>query len=279
MIKKRTWAALILLSLLAIQGCKKDVCNHPLAFNFNPLGNSAENCVWQPISVDIVFTPYFGPDRISTNAGALPDVYTADNRKIAFDFFGFYFTSLAVKTGEGYLSLGEINSPCHQSIDDAFLFTNENRTYAGQFFPTDDFQIESLKFDIGVDSCRNASLDPTTQNSGPFAPHVPTMYWSWASGYRFVSLEGMVDASAAADGSEMKRFEYHTGLNDLLRGVELPIDEVNSEGNKITFRVRVDFKQVLKDVDFMTEHSTHTFDNLPLALKITENTTEAISLE
>lgn len=50
--------------------------------------------------------------------------------------------------------------------------------------------VEAIKFYIGVDSATN-HLDPASYNSShALAPKSPSMHWGWASGYRFVALEG-----------------------------------------------------------------------------------------
>lgn len=51
--------------------------------------------------------------------------------------------------------------------------------------------IEGIEFYIGVDSIRNhedPSLEPLTS---PLSFQSPSMHWGWASGYRFILLEGL----------------------------------------------------------------------------------------
>ncbi len=60
--------------------------------------------------------------------------------------------------------------------------------YLGNHDLTD---ITGINFHIGVDPEHN-HLDPTIWPSEhPLAPQFPSMHWGWASGYRFVALEGM----------------------------------------------------------------------------------------
>lgn len=50
--------------------------------------------------------------------------------------------------------------------------------------------VEGIEFSVGVDEAHN-HLDPATYASGhPLAPQYPSMHWGWASGYRFLALEG-----------------------------------------------------------------------------------------
>lgn len=262
----------------ALQACKKDGCNDPVAFNYDPNGTSSETCVWQPVPVEIQFTTSYGEVDVVAGEGGT-ELTTDDGRALTIDYFGMYLTELSIVNNETAALLGSETDKCVTREKDAHLLTQSNRTYVGSYLPSSESSFDALRFNIGVDSCRNNGLDPSTKLAGPFAPKSPTMYWSWASGYRFFTLEGMVDTSAAADGTGMTKFEYHTGMDALLREVNLAIESLQVEEGKVVLTVDLDFKQVLADVDFKTELSTHTMDNMPLAIKITDNAQKAFSIE
>lgn len=262
---------------LLLTGCKKQGCNEPLAFNYDPDGTGAENCVWQPIEVNITFEPVFGSETIDTESEQVFE--TEDGRKIKVDYFAMYFTELQLKTGDEYELLGAISDNCVKQTSDVMLFNNKNQQFRSTLMSGEGMEISALKFNIGVDQCRNDSLDPTTQTEGPFVPQVPTMYWSWATGYRFISIEGMVDTSANADAEPVGMFVYHTGLNDLLRTVELPVEAKMVKRNQLNLVVTVDIKQMLLGLDFRKDLTTHTMNNFELAEKITENATTAFSVK
>lgn len=68
-------------------------------------------------------------------------------------------------------------------------------------------QVEGISFHIGVDSARNhldLALYPVTH---PLGPKSPSMHWGWASGYRFVAIEGKCGNLLGLD------FQLH-GLGD-----------------------------------------------------------------
>ncbi len=267
--------SLLPLILLLITSCKKDGCNQKMAFNYDPVGNSEENCVWEPIEVRLEFNPVFGNQAFKEN-----QEFTVNGRALTMDFYGIYFTEISLKLDEKDILLGNENEACVVTeTSDAILFKDDNRVFESSFLPNADVALTGLSFNLGVDICRNNGLDPTTQTSGPFMPHNPTMYWSWASGYRFVSFNGTVDVSPNADGSDIRNFEYHTGLNSLLREVYIDLNSKELDANDLIIRVNVDFEKIFAEVDFTTELSTHTFDNVPLAEKITENTVNAITVE
>jgi hypothetical protein len=268
-------ALLISVASLVLASCKRDGCNEPLAFNYDPEGTTSESCVWQPLEVEVEYAIVYGDDKVVFGN----QLTTDDGRSIQFDHIGVYLTEHMLIDGGKAISLGSSYSDCTARTDDALLLLDTNRTYRGAYLPNSNSDITALRFHVGVDSCRNDSLDPSTQLSGPFAPQVPTMYWSWASGYRFISLDGYVDASDSANGTDIKFFEYHTGLNALLRTVELPIEQLESQGNVVHLTVRLDLKVLLDQLDFTVDLSTHTMDNMPLAMKITDNALLAFTLE
>lgn len=276
---KRTFQltlALVILMALSFQGCQNDGCDQPFAFNYDPDGTTSESCIYGPVVLEVEFHPYFGDEPLSTEgANAFK---TEDGRSLEIEYFGIYLTEMAIKVGADYHALGDAQD-CLERRSDAHLLTNENRVYQVDVLPEDDFSVTGIRFNIGVDACRNDSLDPTAQLEGPFQPQVPTMYWSWATGYRFVSIDGRVDASANADSSLIAKFEYHTGLNQLLRTVSFETEQLILSDGKMNLDIRVDFSKLFADVDLTNEWVTHTSNNMPLAQKVTENAMQLFTIE
>lgn len=50
--------------------------------------------------------------------------------------------------------------------------------------------IEKIQFYLGIDSMTNHSDPALYQVGHPLGPRFPSMHWGWASGYRFIALEG-----------------------------------------------------------------------------------------
>lgn len=245
--------------LLMISGCKREGCNNQFAFNYDPKGTSESNCIWEPLEVEINFNVLYGEEELVIGKELSPDSL----QPLSFENFGIYFTEISVLS----------NGDTYMLVDDAMLLLDTNRTYRSTYTPK--AGIDGLIFNIGVNKERNDTLDPTTMAEGPFSPQIPSMYWSWASGYRFIMLNGIVDTSSLLDGSGKTGFQYHTGTNDLLRKVVINASP-RIESKKIIYDLVLDFSQVLENVDFKNELSTHTADNLPLAIKISDNAQKAI---
>lgn len=51
--------------------------------------------------------------------------------------------------------------------------------------------IEGIRFHVGVHTPENNADPSLYPMSHPLAPQSPSMHWGWASGYRFIALEGM----------------------------------------------------------------------------------------
>lgn len=273
---KRSAFLPLVFGLLAMGACKNDGCNEPFAFNYDPEGTTAESCVYAPVDLVVKFEPMFGEEHIMLEGDQ--SFRTSDGRHLLLEHFGIYLTGIEVKVNDEYRPLDN-NMDCLERAGDAFLLKNDQRVFSAPILPDEGFDITAIKFNIGVDECRNDSLDPTTQLEGPFMPQVPTMYWSWATGYRFISIDGRVDASANADSSLIAKFEYHTGLNNLLRTVELETSDLSLSDQEIALTIKVDLQKLFENIDFTTELVTHTSNNLPLALKVTENATKAFSIQ
>lgn len=248
--------------LLFVNACKQEACNNEFAFNYDPDGTSEENCIWEPMQFDIEFNVNYGGEEVELGK----ELITEDGRSLTFDYFGVYLSEISVYEGENKITLE----------NDVMLLLDSNRVFSTIYTPSN--TIDSLTFNVGVNEDRNDTLDPTTLSEGPLAPQNPNMYWGWATGYIFTSMSGVVDTTMAADGSAKSGFQYHTGGNDLLRTVTIE-STPSRRGNTLVYQLNLDLKKVLEGVDFTTELSTHTFDNMPLAIKVTENYKNAFEAE
>ena len=94
---------------------------------------------------------------------------------------------------EYYLSMFTIVHDGGQetSIEGAYVLAD---AFVDEVYPLGEVSgvenVEGLKFNVGVDADNNHA-DPAQWPAGhPLAPQVPSMHWGWASGYRFIALEG-----------------------------------------------------------------------------------------
>lgn len=77
------------------------------------------------------------------------------------------------------------------ALNDVYVLANAQNDGAYSLGLWDVESIESISFGVGVDAGHNVGIDPSTYPTGhPLAPQFPSMHWGWASGYRFLALEG-----------------------------------------------------------------------------------------
>src|SRR6056300_739408 len=84
-------------------------------------------------------------------------------------------------------------------VSDVYILTKANQTDTILLGNLNVTSIESINFSVGVDPGVNNG-DPAQWGSlHPLSPKFPSMHWGWASGYRFVALEGKSGSNFAQD--------------------------------------------------------------------------------
>lgn len=137
-----------------------------------------------------------------------------------------------------------------------------------------------LRFDVGIDSTTNHTDPSTYPSTSVLASQSPSMHWSWASGYIFLRLQGLVDTSAAVSGTIDGPWEIHLGMDNFRTSVELDIDVTVDADSHPGVNVNFDLANLLTGIDLGgADISTHTMDNMPLANKVKANIASSFSVE
>lgn len=114
--------------------------------------------------------------------------------------------------------------------------------------------IESVSFHIGVDTPINHA-DPSLQPNGhPLAPKSPSMHWGWASGYRFVAVEGKSGASLG------QVYEVHALGDKNYFEITIPVAGISQAG-KIIIPINADFTQAFKGINLSAGLISHGEDD------------------
>lgn len=162
-------------------------------------------------------------------------------RKVRFSSVRF-FTSGYFAQDDAEAMVGDFRT--NYILVDAALANNEH-----ELGEMEAGHIHALVFDLGLDSATNHS-DPTQYTSAPL--NDVTMHWSWnpAMGYKFLVLEGRVDANGdgLVDASDPV-FEYHCASDDLLTETELEAHHDLVEDETFTVHVNVDMATMLAGID------------------------------
>jgi len=115
-----------------------------------------------------------------------------------------------------------------------------------------------FKVSIGIDEESNtedgsSGVQPTdfTDANHPLAPQPEGMYWSWASGYIFVKIEGEVDYEG--DGTFDQSFKYHLGTNEFRKDRSLMLHGDVANGETLSLTMSVDYKKFFEGIDLQSE--------------------------
>ena len=134
----------------------------------------------------------------------------------------------------------------------------------------------ALLLNVGLDSAQNATDPSAVPLEDPLSAAYG-MFWTWASQYRFVMVEGRVNAPGAIGSADDQAFSYHPGGNDLYqRDVVLPIDVDADNEEKVWLQLVFDpsvwFDGPGGSIEPYSESTAHgSPPDRPLALKFIRN--------
>ncbi|MEM6263108.1 MAG: MbnP family protein [Bacteroidota bacterium] len=141
---------------------------------------------------------------------------------------------------------------------------------------------KGVKFGIGVPPELNRTVRPSDfEEDEPLADL--GMWWSWLTGYRFLSIDGRIDTTQANLGENFQgSLVYHTGIDELYRELEFTDARhaftLYTETEK-QFFVEIDFNRLFFNdndtINMVVQNQTHSTpkgsDEYKLAEKITDN--------
>lgn len=113
--------------------------------------------------------------------------------------------------------------------------------------------IEGIKFHIGVYSPAN-NADPSLYPAEhPLAPQSPSMHWGWASGYRFLVIEG----NSGINFSQM--FQLHALGNDNYFETQVTVSSQDFQGSKY-ISVDANYEEGLYGIELSSGVIAHGVD-------------------
>lgn len=258
---------LLLVSSISLTGCKKEGCIDPTANNYDADATKDDgSCTYDPTTA--AFSLRFN-HLFNGNTFSLGQEFTnAEGRKFNLSLAKFYVSGL---------KMTEDGATTPTSFDDKYLLVSgDNSTYSLGDLPIAHYT--GLSFDVGIDSATNHSDPSTYEASSVLSPQTPNMHWAWSSGYIFLKLEGTVDTSAAMNAPALFGFEFHIGMDNMLRNVNLTkhFHIENEATNEVM--INLDWSRFFDNLDWQTENSTHTMDNMPAAMKVANNVPNVFSV-
>ncbi|MBK8614490.1 MAG: hypothetical protein IPN85_13635 [Flavobacteriales bacterium] len=162
--------------------------------------------------------------------------------------------------------------PANYILVDAALASNEH-----ELGEMEEGHAHALALNLGLDSATNHS-DPTQYTTAPL--NDATMHWSWnpAMGYKFLVLEGRVDANGdgLVDGSDPE-FVYHCASDDLLTETEVEAHHDLVEGETFTVAVKVNMATMLAGIDVAS--NLNAMGATPVNARAMQNLAASLSTE
>ena len=171
--------------------------------------------------------------------GEIYDVYGIETK---FDRLQYYFSHMEV--------VNSLQEEIDLDVDYLLVDINEERYSLGDIETED---IEKINFNFGLDRNTNHA-DPAQWPVGhPLALTTAAMHWGWASGYRFLAVEGYVKDIFQRWNNN---FQYHLVGNQYF--TELSHDIITEEtDNEIIIKLDVELLEMLRNVSLTTNNVIH----------------------
>lgn len=197
-----------------------------------------------------------------------------NNYRMFVEEFKFYASNIALKDSEGKIV---------PIVDVALLnFSNGLVRVEGIVDPG---TYTSIEMGIGVEETLNGTNNPgfnpsEYQNDHPLSIY-NGMYWTWATGYIFMKIEGKIDTSATQDQTPLLSYFYHIGMDTLYQTKQFDLTnfEVNkAQTSKLEFMIDVNdlFVGSAGTIDMRVNNRTHTTDEFEVARTVFVNLKSAI---
>jgi len=168
-----------------------------------------------------------------------------------------YKGDTAVKFEKFYFYLSDLQ--IGDQLVEEVMFCNAEDSTTMNYQWTLDKKASTLNFCVGVDSLNNA-LDPTTFDVGHPLSSANDMYWSWATKYRFLRIDGRSNSSGTL-GTDDILLAWHTGKDELYRCVDLTSQIAGSIKGGDHLILEFELDRFIQGMSLETESMTHTMAN------------------
>jgi len=136
-------------------------------------------------------------------------------------------------------------------VPDTYILAKANQSNSVLLGNLDVTNIESINFSIGVDPGVNNGDPAAWKSSHALSPKSPSMHWGWASGYRFVAIEGKSGENFAQD------FQIHALENKNYFQQSIPVSGEDVDG-ALVITLNADYTKAVSGMNMengLIEHS------------------------
>ena len=154
-------------------------------------------------------------------------------------------------------------------VEDLYVLVSLLESAAPTLIELGEYDIESLEsvsFYLGIDSETNHEDPSILHPSNPLSPKFPSMHWGWASGYRFIALEGKSGPNVDQE------LQFHCIGDEFYKLMEYEVEM----DDKAAYTVEIDaeYKNLLEGIDISGGLILH--GNLDEIKTLASNLTEKV---
>jgi len=260
---------------ITFTSCKREGCTDVNATNYDEKAKTDDgSCEFdESANVELVFNLKNGSQDLALNESFSHD----SGLTVRLSVFKFYITDPklsgnGIEANDDYTHFVDFNTE-EPSREDIPKWTNTVSFFAEAGDYTE------LTFGIGVNSEENEAYTP---NSYPLDNPLNVTYnfmgWGWADKYKFIVIEGDIDADG--DGTFEDKFFAHTGFNEMYREVTYPISISVANGSVATVAFDLDIVKVLNQMDVanLKSHSEGS-EQMNASIKFTDAFVDALTIK
>ena len=155
------------------------------------------------------------------------------------------------------------------------LFVNPSDSLYSNYTLSLEKSEDTFNFGLGVPSQLN-NMDPTAFETSHPLSSAFAMYWTWASKYRFLKVEGRFnDSGDLSNAGSNSALIWHTGTDDLYRTVTF--NEQIQPGDHVV--IKLDLDQLINAISLQNNGFTHTtVDSYATAELVSDQVISAFSI-
>jgi hypothetical protein len=146
------------------------------------------------------------------------------------------------------------------TITDTWLLVDASENTPFDLGNHDITTVEAITFYVGVGPDVNHDDPSLWQSSHPLAPKNPSMHWGWASGYKFITLEGNAGPTVAEN-----EFQIHALGDDNYFETSVEVSATAEAGN-LTIPLKADYVNSLMNIDVSGGIINHSLSGISITL-------------
>lgn len=225
------------------------------------------SCTTETIDKDINFKLSINP-TINGEEFNLNKDYVVKNDKLRFEEFKYYISDIYLIKGTEKTLIKDLHIIDYSKEKSSNFITTKVKFE----------QYDAIEFNIGLNADQN-STDQTLVSSNHPLGIESAMFWSWATMYKFISIEGKQGGSD--DNSLQNSFLWHPGKASLLRNKKITLKQSLLTNPALNLNLEISkISHGENPIDFKTESVTHSTDNtINIAHKIADNFAKNITIE